>query len=81
MKEEFIELALGSHQIVHGFDENNKEIVEKVTVKGFSKKLVAIARVKSVSKQFILTDYIEGRWIYWEYEGEYNEIRNKLLKE
>ena len=34
----FIELKLGSHTIVHGFDTKNKEIIERIEVTGFSKK-------------------------------------------
>ena len=43
MKNRFIELILGSHIIVHGFDEKNKEIAEEVEVQEFSKKLEAIS--------------------------------------
>ncbi len=75
----FIELKLGSHTIVHGFDEANKEIIEKVKVDGFSKKIVAISRIKSISESFILTDYAEGRWIYWEYEGDYEQLKKALI--
>ncbi|SED05200.1 hypothetical protein SAMN04489761_4111 [Tenacibaculum sp. MAR_2009_124] len=80
-KNEFIELTLGSHNIVHGYDKDNKEIIESVHVEGFSKKLVAKSRIKSVSEKFILTDYAEGRWIYWEYQEDFETIKNKLLKE
>ncbi|WP_299617263.1 hypothetical protein [uncultured Tenacibaculum sp.] len=79
MSKRFIELKLGSHQIVHGFDAQNKEIIEEVTVDGFNRKLVNLDRIKSVSEKFILTDYAHGRWIYWEYEGDINEIRQQLL--
>ena len=75
----FIELKLGSHTIVHGFDETNKEIMEEVKVNGFSKKIVAISRIKSISESFILTDYAEGRWIYWEYEGDYEQLKKVLI--
>jgi len=56
MKSEFIELELGSHVIVHGFDDNNQEITEEVKVNSFSKKVVSINRIKSISEKFILTD-------------------------
>ncbi|WP_299711911.1 hypothetical protein [uncultured Tenacibaculum sp.] len=79
MSKRFIELKLGSHQIIHGFDTQNKEIIEEVTVDGFNKKLVNLDRIKSVSEKFILTDYAHDRWIYWEYEGDINEIRQQLL--
>ena len=74
----YIELHLGSFRISHGYDENNKEIEEHIQVSGFSKKLVAIERIKSLSEKYILTDYLDGRWIYWEYEEEYEVVKKKL---
>ncbi|MDG3581002.1 hypothetical protein [Galbibacter pacificus] len=79
MKTEFIELSLGSHVISHGFDALNKEITEEVNVKGFSIKVVAISRIKSLSEKYILTDYLDGRWIYWEYESDFEELKKQLL--
>jgi hypothetical protein len=74
----FIKLHLGSYVISHGYDEHNKEIMEHVPSKGFAKKLVAISRIKSLSEKYILTDYIDGRLIYWEYEEDFLEVQ-KLL--
>ena len=76
---EFIELTLGSHMISHGYDTNNKEILENVTVNGFSKKIVAVSRIKSVSEKYILTDYLDGRWIYWEYEEAFEDLKKILV--
>ncbi|MEP5338463.1 MAG: hypothetical protein ABJL44_06690 [Algibacter sp.] len=45
----FIELSLGSYMISHGYDAENKEVLEHVTVEGFSKKLVSVSRIKSLS--------------------------------
>ncbi len=78
MNSEFIELTLGSHIISHGYDDDNKEITEAVKVEGFSKKIVAVSRIKSISEKYILTDYVDGRWIYWEYEEDF-EYMKKLL--
>ena len=64
--------------ITHGYDQNNKEIEERVVVDGFSKKLVAVDRIKSVSEKYILTDYLDGRWIYWEYLESYEEVKQML---
>lgn len=76
----FIELHLGSHRIVHGFDSDQKEIIEEVVVPSYSVKLVAIKRIKSISEKYILIDYLEGRWVYWEYEEDY-ELVKKQIKE
>ena len=74
----FIELTLGSYVISHGYDNKNKEVLEHVHSETFSKKLVAVSRIKSVSEKYILTDYVDGRWIYWEYEESFEDV-NKML--
>lgn len=75
----FIELTLGSHIIAHGYDNDNKEITENISVDGFSKKIVAVSRIKSVSEKYILTDYLDGRWIYWEYEEAFEDLKKILV--
>ena len=79
MNGEFIELTLGNYVIVNGYDTDNKEIAEEISVKEFSKKTIRISRIKSVSEKYILTDYIDGRWIYWEYEEDYNFVKEQLV--
>ncbi len=79
MKSKYIELTLGNHIISHGYDANNKEVTEEVTTSGFSKKIVAVSRIKSVSEKYILTDYIDGRWIYWEYQETFEELKKRLV--
>ncbi|MCB0374037.1 MAG: hypothetical protein KDD31_13580 [Muricauda sp.] len=74
----FIEVSLGSFVISHGYDESNKEIEERVEVETYAKKTIHIERIKSLSERYILTDYLDGRWIYWEYEDEYETLKNKL---
>ena len=76
---EFIELTLGSHMISHGFDAENKEVLEHISVEGFSKKVIALSRIKSVSEKYVLTDYLDGRWIYWEYEEAFDVVRKTLV--
>lgn len=76
----FIELHLGSYVISHGYDKNNKEIIVKVPADKFAKKLIAISRIKSVSEKYVLTDYVDGRWIYWEYKEDYEMVKNSLVK-
>lgn len=77
MAQEFIELTLGSHMISHGYDQNNKEITEEFEIP-FSKKLVSVSRIKSVSEKYILIDYVDGRWIYWEYKESFQEVKMLL---
>ncbi|MRI01545.1 hypothetical protein GH721_13460 [Kriegella sp. EG-1] len=79
MSDKFVELSLGSHIISHGYDVDNKEILEKVTAP-FARKLVAVSRIKSISEKYILTDYLNGRWVYWEYEDDFKTLKKKLTK-
>lgn len=78
MKSEFIELTLGSYIISHGYSKN-KEMMEPIASDTFSKKIIPISRIKSVSEKYILTDYVDGRWIYWEYKEDYNDVKKLLL--
>ena len=71
---------MGSHEILHGFDENNKEIIERVEVDGFTKKIISVDRILSVTDKFILMNYAFGRIIYWEYKGSTSDIQ-KLIND
>jgi hypothetical protein len=79
MTQEFIELTLGSYIISHGYNNKNKEVMEAITSDVFSKKLIAVSRIKSVSEKYILTDYVDGRWIYWEYAEDYEFVKSLLV--
>ncbi|WP_166386963.1 hypothetical protein [Polaribacter sp. 11A2H] len=75
---EFIELHLGSYVISHGFDKNNKEKMTPIAAEKFGKKLIAVSRIKSLSEKYILTDYVDGRWIYWEYKEDFEDVKKQL---
>lgn len=75
----FIQLTVKNHQIMHGFDENNQEILESIAVDKPIKKLIAINRIQSISEKFILTSYL-NRLIYWEYEERFIDIVAQLKK-
>ncbi len=74
----FIEVTVQNHQILHGFDQDNKEIIEEVIVDQATKKLINVDRILSVSPKFILTSYACNRIIYWEYHEDYDQVRNML---
>ncbi len=78
MSTKFIEVTLGSYIISHGYDNKNKEILEHVFSDKFSKKIIAVSRIKSISEKYILTDYLDGRWIYWEYEEDMEAVKKML---
>ena len=75
---EFIEVTVKNHQILHGFDENNQEVIATVEVPAAAKKLIKIDRILSISEKFILTSYAYDRIIYWEYEETYDDLKAML---
>ena len=76
----FIEVEVQNHMILHGFDAENKEILEEVVVEKPLKKFLAVSRIQSVSEKYILTTYAFGRYVYWEYKGSYQKLKRKIQK-
>jgi bisphosphoglycerate-independent phosphoglycerate mutase (AlkP superfamily) len=76
----FIEVTVKDHMILHGFNQYNKEILEEVKVENVTKKLIAVERIQSIGERYILTSYGFDRLIYWEYEEDYEDLKQKLLK-
>ncbi len=75
---DFIHLRVGNFIIMHGYDADNQSIEELHEVEGFVDKLVAVARIQSVTEKYILTSSSHGRVIYWEYEGNLADIEAQL---
>ena len=76
----FIKITTGNYLIVHGYDDNNKEIVETVTVEKPMVKIVAISRIQSISEKYILVTGSHGRLMYWEYEESFKELQSVLKR-
>ena len=74
----FIKVKVKDYIVMHGYDQNNKEIEESVSVESFSEKLIAIDRIMSISEKYILTSYAAGRIIYWNYQGGLLELEKQL---
>ncbi len=74
----FIKITTGNYLIVHGFDANNKEIIEEVTVAQKMVKVVAINRIQSISEKYILVTGSHGRLMYWEYEESFEDLQKQL---
>lgn len=75
----FISITTGNYLIVHGYDADNREITETVTVNAPMKKLVAVKRIQSISEKYVLVTRSHGRLFYWEYEESFDELRDLLL--
>ncbi|MEA5141410.1 hypothetical protein [Arcicella rigui] len=74
----FIRVTTGNYLIVHGFDANNKEIIEEVNVAEKTVKIVAIKRIQSISEKYILVTGSHGRMMYWEYEESFEDLQKQL---
>lgn len=74
----FIELEVKTAFIIHGFDENNKEIIENISSEVFIKKLIAIDRIQSISEEYVLVTSSHTRVMYWEYNCSMDELTEKL---
>lgn len=74
----FIEVDVKTEIIVHGYDDENREIIEDVHDQSFMTKLVAIDRIQSISDQFLLVSSSHGRVMYWEYKGMMSDLKRKL---
>lgn len=76
--QKFLRLTTGDYLIAHGFDEQNREIIEEVTVEKPVVKLVALDRIQSISERYILVTSHGGRMMYWEYEEDFEELTGIL---
>ncbi len=74
----FIELDVRTAMVVHGFDANNREIVERSEEQSYVSKLVAISRIQSISEDYVLVTGSHGRVMYWEYRGTMAELTTRL---
>jgi hypothetical protein len=77
-KTSFIKVTTGNFLIVHGYDENNKEILEEIKVEKPMVKMVAIDRIRSITDKYILVTASHGRMMYWEYEESFEDIEKML---
>lgn len=76
----FIEIVVQNHLVSHGFDENNKEIIDEVVVEKPTTKFLSVDRIQSISEKYILTTYSFDRLVYWEYEGSYDELKQRIIE-
>lgn len=76
----YIELHVRTAMIVHGFDDENREIVEEVQETEYVRKIIALERIQSISEQYLLVTSSHGRVMYWEYEETLDDVKSKLNK-
>ncbi|MAZ86239.1 MAG: hypothetical protein CL693_01215 [Cellvibrionaceae bacterium] len=74
----FIELNVRTASIVHGYDADHQEIIERVNEPHFVRKLIALDRLLSVSEQYLLVSSSHGRVMFWEYQETMDEVKARL---
>lgn len=74
----FIALRVRTAIVMHGYTEENHEIVEQFDDQPFVEKLIAVERIQSVSEQYLLVTSSHGRVMYWEYEGDLAAVKARL---
>jgi len=75
----FLEIEVKLATMVHGYDNENKEIAETFYETHFMKKIISISRIQSISEKYILVNSSHERVMYWEYKGTMEELKQKLL--
>lgn len=75
----FISLRVRNSLVMHGYADDNSEIVAEVKDEEFVEKLIAIDRIQSVSEKYLLVSSSHGRMLYWEYEGTLASVKARLL--
>lgn len=74
----FISVRVRSSLVMHGYTDDNQEIVEEIRDEAFVEKLVAMERIQSVSEKYLLVSSSHGRVLYWEYEGGFAAMKARL---
>ena len=76
----YIELDVRTALVMHGYDQNNREIEEAVNETEYVTKLISIDRIQSISEQYLLVSSSHGRVMYWEYRGSMQDLKARLDK-
>lgn len=74
----FISLKVRAAFVVHGYDEQNREVIEQQADPDFVEKLVRVERIQSISEKYVLVTASHGRLAYWEYAEEFVSLKARL---
>ena len=74
----FISLRVRNAILMHGYTDDNQEIVEEFKDEAFVDKLIAVDRIQSLTEKYLLVTSSHGRVMYWEYEGTLASVRDRL---
>lgn len=76
----FISLRVRNGLTMHGYTDDNAEIVETHDDEAFVEKLVAVSRIQSATEKYLLVTSSHGRVMYWEYDLSLVQLTEKLAR-
>lgn len=76
----FIEIEVTQAIAWHGYDAENRPLMDAQDPGAPVRKLVAIERIQSVSEEHVLIASGFGRYAYWAYTGGYEALKTRLLE-
>lgn len=76
----YISVRVRNGLVCHGYDADNREILEEVKDDTFVEKLLLVDRIQSIGEKYILVTASHGRTLYWEYEGGFEALKTRLYK-
>ncbi|MFB9991609.1 hypothetical protein ACFFLM_06465 [Deinococcus oregonensis] len=77
----FLRLTVAPGLTFHGIDDTGKERLEEDEGGEFAVKLIALARIQSVSEQYVLVNGPAGRLYYWRYREPFEAVQQALQDE
>ena len=75
----FIEIEVKLGIILHGYNNENKEIEEVFNETSYVKKIISIKRIQSITEKYILMKSSHDRVMYWEYKDTMEGLKQRLL--
>lgn len=75
---QFISLRVRNGITVHGYTDDNNEIIEEHGDQEFAEKLISLARIQSATEKYLLVTSSHGRVMYWEYDMTLAQLTDKL---
>ena len=65
---------------MRGYDDDNNAVVENHAEQEFTKKLISVERIQSITEEYILVTSSHDRDMHWEYDCTMQELAIRLSK-
>ncbi|MCG8275266.1 hypothetical protein [Stenotrophomonas sp. NLF4-10] len=76
----FISLRVRNGLTIHGYTDDNIEIVEEHDDQEFVEKLISLSRIQSATEKYLLVTSSHDRVMYWEYDMTLSQLTDKLAR-